>query len=684
MENEFLNRITVIIEKNISNELFGVSELAREVGMSRSNLLRKIKNLTNLSASQFISQVRLKNAKELLKEKSLTVSEVSFKVGFNSTSYFIKCFREFYGYPPGEEGKHEPTVEVQTETKRRPDFIVLISSFLVLALLVTLFILKPFSVQKRNPEKSIAVLPFKNDSSDSSNVYIINGLMESILITLQHIEDLKVISRTSVEKYRNSNKTIPEIAKELKVNYLVEGSGQKMGDQILLHIQLIEGKSDNHLWAESYDRESKDIFNLQKEVAKNIADKIEAVISPEEERRIDKNPTENLVAYDHFLKGLDILQRPNRENLHQAIPYFQEAIKNDTKFARAYAGIAMTYYFLEEGQEVKKYSDSINFYADKALFYDSEIPQSVIAKGLYYMNSGEYVPAANYFERALEFNPNHDLAIALLVNLYVNYIPDTEKYLEYALKGIQLDIASYDSLTVSIIYLHISNAFIQNGFITEAEKYINKSLEYDTQNLYSEMVKAYILFAKNHNLKQTRDLLISALKKDTSRIDIVQEIGKIYYYMRDYESAYQYYKPFTEIRKEYNLGIFKSEDIKIAMVFSETGKEEEATEILANFKEYAGNDESVYKHISLAGYYSYLGEKEKALQHLKTFSEQDHYFYWVLLFTPIDPLFDNIKDSKEFKQIFKEIENRFWKNHERLKSSLKKKKLISIPEERLN
>jgi len=112
-ENDFLKKITAIIEENISNENFGVSELAREAGMSRSNLLRKVKSLTNLSVSLFIRKVRLKNAMEMLKQDSLNVSEVSFSVGFSSTSYFIKCFREYYGYPPGEVGKGEPGEEIK-------------------------------------------------------------------------------------------------------------------------------------------------------------------------------------------------------------------------------------------------------------------------------------------------------------------------------------------------------------------------------------------------------------------------------------------------------------------------------------------------------------------------------------------------------------------------------------------
>ena len=319
IEDDFLNKITEIIMENISNEKFGVSELAREIGMSRSNLLRKVKKLSKLSVSQFIRQVRLKGAMEMLRQTSLTVSEVSYQVGFGSTSYFIKCFHDYYGYPPGEVGNKEliqsDSIQIGPSRKKRMTVIVGASIITVLLAIILLILIKPFSPKQSDLEKSIAVLPFINDSSDPTNVYIINGLMESILNNLQKIEELRVISRTSVEKYRNASKTIPEIAKELNVNYFVEGSGQKIGDQILLNIQLIEAPTDKHLWTEQYSREAEDIFKLQMEVAKNIADRIEVIITPEEEERINKIPTEDLVAYDYFLKCLYLFYKGSRDNL---------------------------------------------------------------------------------------------------------------------------------------------------------------------------------------------------------------------------------------------------------------------------------------------------------------------------------------------------------------------------------
>ncbi|UCG26756.1 MAG: helix-turn-helix domain-containing protein [Bacteroidales bacterium] len=675
MENDFINKVEEIIEENLSHERFGVSELAREAGMSRSNLLRKIKKVTKLSASQYIRQIRLKKGMEMLRQTSFTVSEIAYKVGFGSTSYFIKCFHDYYGYPPGEVGNRD-SGQVSESGKKR-NIILLVSAVLVIVLAAVLIIvLKPFSPRLTELEKSIAVLPFKNDSNDSTNVYIINGLMESILDNLQKIEDLRVTSRTSVEKYRNNPKTIPEIAEELDVNYLIEGSGQKIGDKILLNVQLIDAASDKHIWSEQYNREAKDIFKLQMEVATNIADQIEVIITPEVKERINTPPTDDLIAYDYFLQGLDLLYTTIYENLEEAITLFEKAIEQDNDFARAYAVIAITYYFLDLYQAEKKHSARINHNADKALLLDPQLPQSLIAKALFYMNNEEYESAVAYFEKALEYNPNYDLAIGFLADVYVNYIPDTKKYLEYALRGIKIDITAYDSITASIIYLHISNAFMQSGFINEAEMYINRSLEYDPENLYSEYVKAYILYAKNRDLQQTKKLLIETLDKDSTRWDILQETGKICYYLRDFTSAYMYYEKFIEITEALNLDVYQGENGKIGVVMSKMGLNEDAGDYLEKYLDYAENDRTIYKHLSFAAYYSFTGDTEKAIEHLELFSQQDNYQYWILLFLEMDPLVDNIKDLPEFKEILSRIEIKFWNYHEQIRASLEEKDLL--------
>jgi tetratricopeptide (TPR) repeat protein len=336
----------------------------------------------------------------------------------------------------------------------------------------------------------------------------------------------------------------------------------------------------------------------------------------------------------------------------------------------------MAYYFLDSYQIEKKYTEQINYFADQAMLNDSELPQSLIAKGLYYMSTKEYDMSVSFFEKALEFNPNYDLVFIFLVDLYVNYIPNTEKYLEYALKGLEIDALAYDSSAMSISYLHISNAFVQSGFVEEAVKYIDVSIAYDPNNLYSKYTKAYILFARNRDLKQTLDLLLDALKKDTTRIDIMQEVGKIYYYMRDYKNAYKYYKQFIDIKDALKLNIYQSENAKIALVWREMGLTDQANKFISQYREYAENDQSVYQQMSLSIYHAYNGNTDKALEHLELFSKQENYFYWTLLFTPIDPLVDSIKETSEFKKIMKDIENNFNEYHKEMRRSLQQKGVI--------
>ena len=873
---DFINKLTKTIQENMSDELFGVSELAQAIGMSRSNLLRRIKKTTNLSASQFIRQVRLQKAMELLKDASLTVSEVSFEVGFSSTSYFIKCFREEYGYPPGEVGKRPESefsiegdvkqihqlaaimftdiegytalmqkdeekaiavrkrhreafelitqkhngkilqyygdgtlstfnsaidavkcgIELQGAFCKEPsvpvrigihtgdilfskdgivgDGVNVASRIESLAVSASVFIsekvydevknqsgieavsmgsfelknvdkpievfaisnpglvvpdkaqlsgkVKPNSKRKDTAtadqgrkrewlwgllviaaiiigylvahsgflgpsttldhaenfsgKKSIAVLPFINDSNDSSNVYLINGLMESTLNNLQKINDLRVISRTSVEKYRNAGKSTAEIAKELNVQYLIEGSGQKVGDQILLSIQLIDAVSDSHLWSEQYNRQFVNIFSLQQEIAKSITSQIEVIITPQEEEELNKLSTENLVAYDYFLQGYDLIINPTLENLHNAIPFFRKAIEEDPQYARAYAAIAITHYLMDEGKEDKEYRDTINYYADQAMLRDPDLAQSLTAKALYYMHDSEYSMASTYFERALETTPNSDVVLAFLIKLYSEYSPNTERYLEYALRGLEIDLGAYDSITASFSYLHISNAFVQSGFVEEAQEYIDKSLAYDPDNLFSQYVEAYILYTNNNDLKQLNRNLLEVFAKDSTRLDIMQEVAKSYYYQRDYDNAYKYYKRFDDIKKAYKLSMYNAENAKIAVVYDKVGNKAGSKDLFEKFLNWTNEDQSIYQNLHLAFYHANHGDNKKAIEHFRLFSQQENYHYWLILFLDIDPLVDNIKTLPEYKKIKIELDEKFQRYHEKVRENLKSKGLI--------
>lgn len=587
-ENDFLNLLTVIIGENLSDENFGVSELAREVNMSRSNLLRKINKLTKLSASQFIRQVRLKKAMELLRQTSMNVSEVSYQVGFASPSYFIKCFREYYGYPPGEVGKrlNEPAIPAAASLRRKagsmPAFIAIACCVLIGVALF--FYLRSSAPAPEALEKSIAVLPFKNDSNDSTNIYLINGLMESTLNNLQKIRDVRVTSRTSSEKYRNTSKSISEMASELNVNYFVEGSGQKIGDKIVLNIQLIEASTDRHLWAKQYRREAKDIFELQEEVAKNIAEEIQVILTPEEEEQIGKRPTYNLVAYDYYLKGRELFFQSTGESLRAAIPFYQKAIEEDNEFALAYAEATMVYFYLDLYQTEKKYAVEIREYSEKAIRLDPTRGEALVAKAFSYVHQQSYEQAVPYLEKALEHNPNSGIVLHFLAEFYFLHEPNTAKYLEYSLLKERADVGA-DSLTRSYNYLQVANALIQTGFVDEAIMNANKSLAYSPANDMASFLKGFSRFGQNRNLQQARDFLAGELEKDSTHITFLQEMGNVCYLMRDYETAYRYYRKFVDRRESSRLEIYRHGDLKVAVVFAKKGLTEEVKKLRTIFRE---------------------------------------------------------------------------------------------------
>ncbi|OOG74349.1 helix-turn-helix domain-containing protein [Algoriphagus sp. A40] len=676
-EKEFLDQLIAKIELHIAEEEFGVAELADAMHMSRSNLLRKVKKVSNLSVSQLINQVRLERAMDLLRTGTANVSEVSHQVGFNSPSYFIKCFREHYGYPPGEAGKHPEVALTEAGSpisgapnfKKRSWIIGSVMGIFLLALGWFLFageIMK----EKLTPEKSIIVLPFKNDSADSTNVYLINGLMEATLNNLQKIKDLRVLSRTSAEKYRNSDKSIPEMAEELNVSYLVEGSGQKMGDRIVLNIQLIEGATDRHLWSKQYRREVSDIFMLQQEISQDIANEIQAVITPEEQSRIEKVLTENPKAYDSFLKGLDLLNKGGDENLLQSVTYFDEAIQEDGRFAMAYACAGFAFYYYDFFRAEKVHLDQIGEYSDKAMLYDPTSAESLRLKGMYYILKQEYAQALPYLEKGLEYNPNSSEIIGLLADFYANFLPNTGKYLEYALKGMQLDAGPADSVATSYFYLRLGNALIQTGFVDESMDYINKSLEYFSGNAYSRYVKAFVSYAQTKDLRLTRSLLKAEYARDSSRFDILQDLGKVSFYLREYDSAYLYYERFNRIREEQKLDVYVHENMIIGEVYEKVGKAEQGKKFIQSYRDYLDGDQTVYKNLGLAVYNAHHGDFDRALEHLRLFAKEDNIQFWVILFLIDDPAMDEFKKNPEFQKIWAGVEKKFWDNNRKIREQL--------------
>jgi len=263
------------------------------------------------------------------------------------------------------------------------------------------------------PEKSIAVLPFESLSEDKANAYFADGVQDEILTRLAKVADLKVISRTSTQRFKSAPSDLRDIAKQLGVMNILEGSVQKSNDQVRVNVQLINALTDAHLWAEIYDRKLTDIFSVESDIAKTIADTLQAKLTGSEKTAISKKPTANPEAYELYLKGRFFWNKRTGADLRKAIDYFNQAIGKDPNYAPAYSGLADSYLLLSPyGAAAPK--DSIpqaKSAVKRALELDGTLPEAHASSAR--ILSGfdfDSQKAIAEFERALQLNPNYATA----------------------------------------------------------------------------------------------------------------------------------------------------------------------------------------------------------------------------------------------------------------------------------
>jgi TolB-like protein/cytochrome c-type biogenesis protein CcmH/NrfG len=262
------------------------------------------------------------------------------------------------------------------------------------------------------PEKSIAVLPFMNLSEDKANAYFADGIQDEILTRLSKIADLKVISRTSTQHYKSAPENLPEIASQLGVANILEGSVQKSGDAVRVNVQLIKAANDSHLWADTFDRKLTDIFSVESEVAKAIAEQLRTHLSGREEQAIAAKPTDNPEAYDAYLRGLayDLKTANTPANSLGAQKYLREAVRLDPKFALSWALLSFVdarSYLATVLQPTVALREEARQAAETALTLQPNLGEAVATKGYYhYACLKDYDTAVRYFEQARQFLPN--------------------------------------------------------------------------------------------------------------------------------------------------------------------------------------------------------------------------------------------------------------------------------------
>ena len=307
----------------------------------------------------------------------------------------------------------------------RPIFWSLVALGAVAGLLLSLHFFRAQPIASASPttgKKSVAVLPFENMSEDKANAYFADGMQDEIITRLAKIGDLKVISRTSTLPYRGKPEKISEIARQLGVGHVVEGSVQRVADRVRINVQLIDAGTDDHLWAELYDRNVADVFEVQSEVATKIANSLQAKLSGREQQAIAAKLTENVAAYDAYLRGIDLSSRAgqNPDDMHRAVEAFTEAVRLDPEFSQAWAllsGVSSALYIqhLDRSPARQELARSA---AETATRLAPDSPETLIANAYYrYQVLRDYAGARELFERVRREVPSSSEALAALARI---------------------------------------------------------------------------------------------------------------------------------------------------------------------------------------------------------------------------------------------------------------------------
>jgi TolB-like protein/Flp pilus assembly protein TadD len=324
--------------------------------------------------------------------------------------------------------------------------------------------------------KSIAVLPFENLSEDKANAYFAEGIQDEILTRLAKIADLKVISRTSTQHFKSSPDNLPQIARQLGVANILEGSVQKANEQVRVNVQLINALNDAHVWADIYDRKLTDIFAVESDIAKMIADTLQAKLTGSEQRAMSSRPTENPEAYQLYLQGRFFWNKRTAGDLRKSIDYFKQAIEKDPGYALAYAASAQAWLLLPayNGGAPADCFPQAESAAKKALALDDSSADAHAAlgdiKAVYYF---DFPGAIAEFERAIQLDSNHATAHHWFADQALANIGQTEREMAEMKRALELDPLSL------VINTNVGVACLHAGRLAEAIAQLRKTVEMD-------------------------------------------------------------------------------------------------------------------------------------------------------------------------------------------------------------
>jgi TolB-like protein/Tfp pilus assembly protein PilF len=480
------------------------------------------------------------------------------------------------------------------------------------AISVSLFFLGRYSAPARKAasvdisDKSIAVLPFENLSGNPENAYFTEGIQEEILTRLAKIADLKVISRTSTQHFKSSPDNLPQIAQQLGVANILEGSVQRAADQVHVNVQLIKAATDAHLWAEAYDRKLTDIFGVEADIAKTIAETLQAKLTGSEKTAIAKRPTANPEAYEFYLKGRFFWNKRTGADLRKAIEYFNQALGKDPSYALAYAGLADSYTLLPVFGAATP-ADSFpqaKAAAKKALELDetsAEAHTSLAWAFIFY--DFDFEQTLKEFERAIQLNPNYATAhhwygVTLVMT------GQFDRAIAEGKRAVELDPLSL------VINANLGTAYFNARRYGEAITQLRKTIEMDPRFDFAHRALGEAL--------QVSGQLNEAI---------------------------------AEYRKAVELSDNPSSLAHLGQAYARAGQREEAQKILAQLTEEAKS--RYVRPYSFAYIYLALGDKERAIDEMeRAYREHDAAgAAWV----KVDPMLDELRGNPRFEALVQKV-----------------------------
>jgi len=450
--------------------------------------------------------------------------------------------------------------------------------------------------------ESLAVLPLANLSRDPEQDYFADGMTEALIANLAQVSALRVISRTSAMHYKGTNKTLPQIARELNVDAVIEGTVQRYGNRVQVTAQLIHGQTDVHLWAKTYERDSQDVLVMQSDLAQAIVGEIQVRLTPQERQHLASARTINPDAYNTYLLGNYHSSKRNPAAVTKGIEYFQEAIRIDPNYAQAYAGLANAYFEREiwGGLGIGKTADQIRAATLKALELDGELAEGHALLGrIHFQSDWDWQSTEAEYKRALELNPN-------LAGSYVGYA-----YFLQAMGRHQEALAAAHR-AVELDPLSAPNICDEGRILYRARQYQNAVARYQR-----------------------------ALELDPSYLPALSRIAEAYEQLGKYDEALAYAEKFQQAVSDRGVGLRP-----LARIYASMGKRREAAAALRTIE---NNDTLGGNEYGLAIIYSALGDRDRAIAEL----EKGVQTRSLMPFVFVGPQLDSLRSDPRFQQLLR-------------------------------